>query len=212
MNLASISSANSPILMSNLQPASPTSGSDQDGDGGGASRVRHGHGGGHMSSAIAQALQSLGFTLPAGGTTPTSSTSSPSTNSTDATGTSDASKVKGDLSQFMHQLFEAVKSEDSAATSSGSNGASSPGDQSSFATGLSALISQVSSGTGPAALQSAFAQLSSDLSPASVTTSSSTTGSSSQATLQAFLTNLQQDLGYGQSNASVSGNLLTTQV
>jgi hypothetical protein len=212
MNITSVSSAIAPTVASILQPTSPASGSDQDGDGGGSGRVHHGKGGGHMSSAIAQALQSLGLTLPVNGTAAPGSTS-PSVNSTDATGTSDTSKVKDDMRQFMHQLFEAVKGEGSAAASSSSSGASTSGDaQSGFAAGLSALLSQVSSGTAPAGLQSAFAQISSDLSPAGAATSSSTSDSGSQATLQAFLTNLQQELGYGQSGGSASGTLLATQV
>jgi hypothetical protein len=67
-----------------------------------------------MASAISQALQSLGLTPPAGGTTAAGSTSSSSADSTEATATSGAGKVKDDLRQFMHQLFEAVKAEGAA--------------------------------------------------------------------------------------------------
>jgi hypothetical protein len=166
-----------------------------------------------MASAISQALQSLGLTPPAGGTTAAGSTSSSSADSTEATATSGAGKVKDDLRQFMHQLFEAVKAEGAASPGAGSAAASSSGDsQTGFASGLSALISQVSGGTAPAALLSAFSQLASDLSPPTAAASGAATDSS-QPTLQAFLTQLQQTLGYGPTTSgSASGSLVTTQV
>ena len=119
------------------------------------------------------------------------------------------------MQQFMHSLFEAVKGESSSSSASTSTGNGDP--QSTFAAGLSSLISQVSGGSAPSDLQAAFSKLASDLQSSGATTGS--TGSSStsssdavQATLQAFLTNLQQDLGYGTSNASASGSLITAQV
>lgn len=215
MSITSISSSIATSPASNLQPSSAAiQGADPDGDGAshGAARIHHGHGGGHMRSAVTDALQSLGFTLPSSATAPAGATPS-SADSTDSTGSSDASKVKNDLRQFMHQLFEAVKGESATTASSSAGGGSGSGDpQSGFASGLAALIGQVSNGTAPAALQSAFAQLSSALSPSSAAAPSSTTGSdTSQATLQAFLTKLQQELGYGQSGTSASGALLATQ-
>lgn len=164
-----------------------------------------------MLSAVAQALKSLGLTLPA---SDTGNSASSSTGPAAVSTASGASNVKLDLQQFMHQLFEAIKSQSTASPSAGTNASSSGDAQASFASGLSSLISAVSNGTAPAALQSAFAQLSVDLQPTSATgSSSSSSGSSSQeATLKAFLTNLQQDLGYGTSNSSLSGNLLTAQV
>jgi hypothetical protein len=211
MNITSVSSPVTTSTGSALQPTSVAVTSDQDADGSSNSTVHHRHGGGHMFSAVAQALQSLGLTLPSNGT---SGSPAASSDSTDATATS-ASKVKQDLQQFMHQLFEAVKSQDSAAASSTSSGPSAPGgSQSGFGAGLASLITQVSAGTAPADLQSAFAQLSSDL-PASAASSSAAAGATdSQVTLQAFLTNLQQDLGYGQASASASasGSLVATQV
>jgi hypothetical protein len=216
MSITSISSSIATSPVSNLQPPSAAiNGADPDGAGAspGAGRTHHGHGGGHMRSAVTDALQSLGFTLPSSATSPASATPS-SADSTAGTGSSDASKVKSDLRQFMHQLFEAVKGESATAASSSAGGSSASGDpQSGFASGLAALIGQVGNGTAPAALQSAFAQLSSDLSPSSAAAPSSTSGSAaSQAPLQAFLTKLQQELGYGQSGASASGALLATQV
>lgn len=165
-----------------------------------------------MHDAVAQALQSLGLTLPASGTAPTTATSPASTDSTDPTGAGGSSDVKNDLRQFMHQLFEAVKGEGAASSSSGSSGAASSADpQSGFAAGLSALITQVSGGTAPDALQSAFAKLSTDLSSGAGASTSGGAGSS-QATLQAFLTNLQQDLGYGSAaSTTAAGSLMTTQ-
>jgi len=118
------------------------------------------------------------------------------------------------MQQFMHSLFEAVKGEASSSAST-ANGGGDP--QSTFAAGLSSLISQVSAGSAPSDLQAAFSKLSSDLQASGAATGStdpSSTASSDtvQATLQAFLTNLQQDLGYGGANASASGSLITTQV
>jgi hypothetical protein len=214
MSIASVSSTTTAAATSSLQTVLPTGNPVQEGDDAGTRPVRHGHhGGGHMASAIAQALQSLGLAPPDGGATAAGSTSSSSTDSTDATTASGAGKVKDDLRQFMHQLFEAVKAEGSAPAGAGSGATSSSGDsQSGFAAGLSALISQVSGGTAPAALQSAFSQLASDLSPAAASASGAATDSS-PATLQAFLTQLQQTLGYGQTTSgSASGSLVTTQV
>jgi hypothetical protein len=215
MSITSISSSIATSPAFNLQPSSAAiNGADPDADGAshGAGRTRHGHGGGHMRSAVNDALQSLGFTLPSSATAPAGATPS-SADASDSGSSSDAGNVKSDLRQFMHQLFEAVKGESATAGSSNASAGSGSGDpQSGFASGLAALIGQVGNGTAPAALQSAFAQLSSDLSPASAATPSSTGGSdASQATLQAFLTKLQQELGYGQSGASASGALLATQ-
>ncbi len=210
MNISATSSFVAPLTSSQgFQPPQVDNASDP--DGGGHAHRAHG-GGGHMRQAVMQALQSLGLTPPqdASGSSASTSTSAggDSSGSTSAT-----TGVKQDMRQFMHALFEAVKSENA------SGGTASPGSsdpKASFADGLSALISQVSSGTAPADLQSAFSTLASDLQPAAATTgaadSTSAGAGNAQATLQAFLTNLQQDLGYAGSNASAVGNLLTTQV
>jgi hypothetical protein len=219
MNISSTSSSISSLAATQvLQTQQVGTAADPDGSStGGPHRM---HGGGQLLQAMMQALQSLGLTPPAGtSATSASGTASTSTSigsSSDSTGsTSATSTVQQDLQQFMHALFEAVKSE----SSSGSPASSSSGDpQSSFATGLSSLISQVSNGGAPAGLQSAFSKLESDLQASGAATSSTDPSSSSasassvQATLQAFLTNLQQDLGYGSSNASAAvGSLMTAQ-
>jgi hypothetical protein len=214
MSITSISSSIATSPVSNPQPPSgAVNGADPDGVGASHGAGRTHHGGGHMRSAVTDALQSLGFTLPSSATSPAGATPS-SADPTDSTGSSDASKVKSDMRQFMHQLFEAVKGESATAPSSSAGASSASGDpQSGFASGLAALNGQVGNGTAPAALQSAFAQLSSDLSPSSAAAPSSANGSdASQATLQGFLTKLQQQLGYGQSGASAAGALLATQV
>ena len=219
MNVSSTSSSIASLAAAQvLQPQQVGTAADPDGSSTGRShRV---HGGGHMRQAVMQALQSLGLTPPAGtsatSSSGTASTSTSSGGSSDSTGsTSATSTVQQDMQQFMHALFEALKSE----SSSGSPASPSSGDpQSSFATGLSSLISQVSSGSAPVGLQGAFSKLESDLQASAATSStgssSSSAGASSvQATLQAFLTNLQQDLGYGSSNASAAvGSLMTAQV
>jgi hypothetical protein len=213
MNISSTS--NSIASLASIQgPQPPQVGGAADADDGGGARPHKMHGGGHMRQAVMQALQSLGLTPPQG----TSASGATSTSTAGSGGSSDSSSATGgiqqDMQQFMHSLFEAVKSE----SPSGAVAASGSGDpKSSFADGLSSLISQVSSGSAPPDLQSAFSKLASDLQAAggaaSPTAASSSSGAGSvQATLQAFLTNLQQDLGYGSSNASAIGNLVTAQV
>src|SRR5450432_2829060 len=112
--ITSLSTAIAPSAASSTQPMSPASTSDQDGESAKSGHVRHRHGGGHMMSAISQALQSLGMTLPVSApATGTSSASDPS----DTTATPASGQVKNDLRQFMHQLFEAVKAESAASPS-----------------------------------------------------------------------------------------------
>lgn len=168
MSITSISNSFVTPAVSNLQPSSgAVNGADPDGDGDthAAGHTHRGHGGGHMRTAITDALQSIGLTLPTSATSAANTTSS-SGDSTGSAGSSGASKVKSDLREFMHQLFEAVKGESATTAPASSSAGSTAGDpQPGFASGLAALIGQVSNGTAPAALQSAFAQLSSDLSP-----------------------------------------------
>jgi len=229
-------------LTQGAQSSSQVSGaSDPDGDGhGGGKRAHKSHGaGGQMQSALMQALQSMGLSMPqqTSGTTATSSTSSttatsaiaaaagtttnPTTGATDSDRDSDGStsatnSVKKDIGQFMHALFQAVKGESASGTASTASSSTDP--KANFAAGLSALISQVSSGAAPADLQSAFAKVAADMqqtgSSAAGTTStgSSSSSSSPQATLQALLTQMQQNLGYGASSTTAAiGNLLSTQ-
>jgi len=212
----SITSSSNYIPPSSLVQPNQTSqvanGSDPDGDGDGG-RVHKGHGGGHMQQALTQALQSLGLSVPQPTSTQPSSTSS---SSTDSDGDSDGStsgvgNVKHDMRQFMQTLFQAVKGESTAGTSSTTG--TSTSQPSSFATGLSALISQVGNGSAPSNLQDAFSQLASDLQPASGSTTGATNTSTSGAgstnvSLQALLTQLQQNVGYGASSLASTGNFL----
>jgi hypothetical protein len=119
------------------------------------------------------------------------------------------------MQKFMQALFQAIKSDSPAAAGAAAATGSTTNPQSNFASGLSALISQVGNGSAPTDLQNAFTQLSSDLqsaNPSSTASSASTTatGSSSAANvnLQALLTQLQQNIGYGSSNLSNTGNFL----
>ena len=230
MNISSLTNSitsSSAAAVGGLQPAQVTNDSDQDAASSGSGQVhRHHGGGGHMHSAVAAALQSLGLTMPtttdASAASSSSSTSNGSTSSGSADGSATASSgsVQQDMQQFMHQLFEAVRSDASGATSaagtSGSTGSADP--QTNFASGLSTLIGQVASGTAPAGLQSAFATLTSALQQSGSASSSSSSGSGSnstttdQATLQSFLTSLQQNLGYGAASSSPVGSLLTALV
>jgi hypothetical protein len=167
-----------------------------------------------MQQAMMQALQSLGLAVPGQPqATSGSSPTSPSSTSTDSDGDSDGStaatgSIKKDLRQFMHALFQAVKSESSATSGNGTSASTDP--KANFAAGLTALISQVSNGSAPSDLQSAFTQLTSDLQAAGSAATATTTSATSAATtsLQALLTELQKNIGYGSSTLSPVGNLL----
>lgn len=208
-------------LTQNIQSSQVNNASDPDGDGdGGGGRAHKSRSGGHMHQAMLQALQSMGLALPQ--QTSSTTAASQTATSTDSDGDSDGStsatsSVKNDMRQFMHALFQAVKTETTSGT--GNPGSSSTDPKANFAAGLSALITQVSNGSAPADLQNAFSQLASDLQPTSSTTSgisaasssSATSANPAQATLQALLTQLQQNLGYGGSSLAAVGNIVSTQ-
>jgi hypothetical protein len=120
------------------------------------------------------------------------------------------------MHQFMHTLFEALKGEGASSGSSSSSSSSSsdgsPSPQTRLSSDLSSLISDVSNGNAPSDLQDAFSKLATDLQSGGGTSTSTSSGSGNEATLQAFLTALQQDLGYGSTAPSTSaGSLVTTQ-
>jgi hypothetical protein len=215
---------------------------DSDGDGDGGVKKSGGHHGGHgqMQNALAQALQSLGLTLPSG-TAAASATGSPSTtvgsaqSGTDNDGDSDGStsapnKIQTDMHQLMSAIFQAVKSEGAASSTSTATGTTGNADPSmSFASGLSALITQAANGQAPSDVQNAFSQIVANLQSASgVAGASSTSGAATTAatatvtgtgtsasstenlTLQALLTQLQQNIGYNTANnASTVGSYLS---
>ena len=221
MSIGGTSSYVSPLYQTQgAQTSQVTSSTDSDGDGDGSgNQVRRGHGGGQMQQALMQALQSLGLSVPEQ-PSGSSATTQPAYSSTDSDGDSDSSTsapsgIKGDMKKFMQALFQAIKSDSPAVTGGATSTGSTTNSQSSFASGLSALISQVGNANAPTDLQNAFTQLSSDLQSAnaSSTTSSGTntstgSGSSSNITLQALLTKLQQNIGYGSSSLSSTGNFL----
>ncbi len=223
MNISSTSSPLSTPITSQASPVSPVSSapdSDGDGDHDGAVHAGHraggAHGRGHMRDAMAQALQSLGLALPqsASGGTNTSTTQSGSSASKDSGQPGSSSDpVRGDLRQFMHSLFQAVKGESSGGST---DNATPPTDQKgNFSAKLSALISQVSSGSAPADLQASFSKLMSDLQPQTTTatdpaSAGATTSGASAVTLQALLTKLQQNLGVGGNSTPGVGNIVNT--
>ncbi len=213
MNVSSVSiNWTLPTSATGAKSAAPCN----DGDGNDGERVQRGshRPGGAVGEAAMSALQSLGISLPPppGGPPPDGSSSDSSTDSGSSISSSGASStgdIGSDVRKLMHALFEAVRSEQSSAGSSSSSASSSnsSGSQSaSFASGLSTLISQVSSGSAPSDLQSAFDQLVSDA--GALAGNSSSTAS---ASLQDFLRKLQSNLGYDASGTSTSGNLLATQ-
>lgn len=202
------------------QASAVNSASDPDGDGDGGRRAHRGHRGGGMQQALDQALQSLGLAPTQTGSSSASQaangTGTDSDGDNDGTGASASKSIRADERNFMHALFQAVKSETSA--SSGSTPTSPTDPKANFANGLTALISQVSSGSAPPDLQAAFDKLTTDLQAASGasgsasgSTSGGASGSSPSATLQQLLTQLQQNLGYGAAgSATAVGNLVST--
>ena len=111
-------------VITGTQNAQANSASDPDGDGDGGVKRSRGHGHGQMQAALMQALQSLGLSAPqqaANTSQSASTTNSQTSNSTDSDGDTDgsasgASSVKNDMRQFMHALFQAVKSEATSST------------------------------------------------------------------------------------------------
>jgi hypothetical protein len=205
MNIGSISTSNV-WLPGDIQSTAPTT-APQDSDGDGASGVHgaHRHGrGGHMGHAVMDALQSLGLSVPQPAAS--SAGDAASGGGQDASSSS-ASAIRSDVHDLMHTLFEAVKGEQTAAGGA-TNGASDPSHSaSSFSSGLSALISQVAGGNAPADLQTAFTKLETDL---QATSAASAAGEASPMTLQAFLSKLQDGLGYGASGTSTATGNITS--
>jgi hypothetical protein len=208
MNVGGLSNTSTAALAS-LQPSVPVSApADADGSVGQAVQSHHHHGGGRMGHAVMEALQSLGVSLPQQGDNSTASSSNGNTD-TDGDGDSAAQgsgSIRKDMHDFMHALFQAVRSESSDASSAPGSAAGG----SNFASGLSAVVSQVSNGSAPSDLQSAFNQLASDLQSAGATSSGNTGGSASSLTLQNFLSQLQSNLGYADAGAGAStGNIVS---
>jgi hypothetical protein len=197
---SSISGTSGPQVSGSQDP-------DNDGD---AGRVHHhGHGGGQMRQAMMQALQSLGLSMPQQSASGATGSSSDRDGDGDG-GNSGAGKVKHDMRQFMHALFQAVKGENGAGANESQTGAS--GTSNSFSAGLSALISQVSNGSAPAPLQDAFNSLAADLQGGTNAATNGSTGTPS-VTLQNVLSQLQLNLGYGSgaSGAASTGNVISAQ-
>jgi hypothetical protein len=167
---------------------------------------------------------------PAGTASNSTPVAAPAATDGDDDGASGFVSIARDVRHLLHALFQDIRAENvlapaaapaapaatdpaaSATTvpaSTGTTTAAAP--TSPFASGLAALISQVSSGSVPANLQNTFDKLvaasspstaASNSNPASTSGSSSTAASGapaigSQSLLLKFLTTLQQDLGYG---------------
>ncbi len=223
MNIAATSNIVSTIASSQGASASPVNGagsdSDGDGDGGGGHRQKVHHGGGHMREALFQVMQSLGLSMPQSTASTANSgqaAGSPAARGNDTDGDGDGSSlsgagnVKNDMRQFMHALFQAIRGESNSTPASPNSDPSS-----SFATGLSSLITRSSTGAVPAGLQDAFAKLMSDLQGSGGTVAGASTGSaggtsSAPVTLQDLLTKLQQQVGYGTSSPIATGNVVST--
>ena len=121
-----------------VAPAEPTT-VETEGRSGKAHGAHGGHG--HFRQTLTQALEGLGLT---------------------ASGSAKG-EIKHDTAQFMHALFQAVAAE-SAPSAPASGSRNDP--KASFSAGLSALITEASNGTAPAALQAAVDKLAAALKPA----------------------------------------------
>jgi len=216
MNISSTSNATASIFASqSVQSTRQCNDGDSDNDAGAQGAAPAGpRGHGQMMEAVMQALQSLGLSPTSSDGTTSDSSSASTSSQGDATSAtpSGGDSVRKDMHHFMHALFQALKGEGTSSGSSSSDASSSGTPQSSMATDLSSLISDVSNGQAPSGLQDAFSKLASDLQASGGSSTSTSAGTGSQATLQAFLTALQQDIGYGSTAASTSaGSLVTTQ-
>jgi hypothetical protein len=210
MNISGLGSNTLPVPAFLSTPGvNPASGSgrdvDGDGDGGRVEGGHRGHHAGNLRQVILQALQSLGA---AASSADASSATSGSASTTSADGSAAAANTAGslkqDLHQFMHALFQAVRSESAPASSAATSpvtGASSA-SRADFSTRLAALISQTSKGSAPSDLQSAFDKLAADLQPPAAAGTSAPS-----LTLQKLLMTLQQGLGYGASNTANTGSV-----
>ena len=209
MSIDSIGSSTSLISTSWLAQTTPTTSSPPAADGdAGTSTPRahhHGHHGGGGAKSIEQAMQALGVGVPAAAT----ASAYASDDGTDSAGTSSAiDGLRQDLHAFMHSLFDAVRTTDNASTGGAdATGGGANAGASGFAAGLSALVTQVSAGNAPGDLQSAFNKLLADQPGAAGAPASE---GSSSVTLQALLTQLQQNLGYGSTGvANGVGNVVS---
>lgn len=210
--MSSISALTSyPPYVSSAQQALPTSQTDADATSTDTTQHVHrrgGHhhgGGGQVQQALEQALQNLGL-APSPTSSPGNTDGSANSPDTDDGSASTAQNIRKDMHQFMHSLYEAVKSEGSTTAANGTADAGNA--KANFSTGLSALISQASSGNAPAGLQEAFDKLSSDLQ--SQGSGSGSTNAVQPATLQDLLSQMQQSLGYSNAGGGTTDNILNT--
>jgi len=195
----------------NQQP-SQVSGNAQEhgGDEGQGRRVHHHHRGG-MSQALMQTLKQLVQSMPSN----SSSQSATGDNSdSDQNGSrSQASSVRTDMNNFMHALFQAIRSQEQsspAITSSYATGF----DGSKFESSLSSLISQLASDSGSGNLQISDLQNTFNTLVQSLQNGPSdgpNAQPSQTVNLQDFLTTLQQNLLSSRQPIPVTGNVLNIQ-
>jgi hypothetical protein len=112
-----------------------------------------------------------------------------------------AANIRKHVHAFMHDLFEAVKAEQDSSTDT-SPGRLDSGNPTSFASGLSSLISQVSAGTAPPPLQSTFDRLAADIQSTAASPWAGSIGA--PVSLHRLLAKLQEDLGHGAATAPAS--------
>jgi hypothetical protein len=194
------------------QQPSEVSGSIQEhgGDEGQGRRVHDHHRGG-MSQALMQTLKQLVQSMPSN-----SSTQNATDNNSDSDqngSRSQAGSVRTDLNNFMHALFQAIRSQEQSSPSFTS--AYPTGfDGSKFESSLSSLISQLASDSGLgnlqiSDLQNTFNTLVQDLQNGP--SDGSNAQPSQTVSLQNFLTTLQQNLLDSRQPIPVTGNVVNIQ-
>jgi hypothetical protein len=218
MNITSVTPASTPQATAGAQPTMRRN--DGDADDIAPAGASHGHRGGHHGGAIGndlvKALQSLGIGVPGATTSSTPANGATSAAGADGAATASSDSPRQVIGQFMHALFEAVRSA-SASPTDAATSTPAPGDRKAqFASGLSALIGEVGTGAAPPALQTAFSALMGALGAASGGSTGSSNDSSSSAgkgaaTLQQLLSQLQAQVGYGPAaSRSSAGTLVNT--
>jgi hypothetical protein len=205
-------------------PAGPDIDNDHDG---GRTAGAHNHHGGHaFMNAIFQALGQLGLTSPTqGATTPNSSDVDSDGDNDHGAGHAQLNPAaKQALHAFMHDVFQALKTDPASASTTGT--ATSPtdgttvqqaysGDMNSRLSSLIASLNGNSSSAGGATdqLKSDFSKLVQALRGGSTTgatsnTVTTATSTSSPLSLQSFLQTVVQDLSANAANSNATGNIV----
>jgi len=213
MSIASIPSSSAQIATLQTS-AAQRGGRDCDGDGDGdhggtaaadVDRLQTGLASGRMGRTVLDALASLGLSVPDTSAQPEAdgAASAPSS----AAGSS-AQSLGAHLHQFMHAMFDAVRSEALATAQDGAASGPAKDAGSIFRAGMSALVADVAQGEVSSQLQAAFNALVADLQPSRSSSGQSATPDPT-ISLKNVLVQLQQAFLYGDSGAPQPGMLVS---